>query len=383
MSRGVGESSAAERIARVEVHLLKVPLVRPYRLAFGDVVAFDTLLVELTDAQGRTGFGEATVLTGYTDESIEGAWALARPLADELSGSRRDAFVRRIEGVAAASPFLATAFWTALEMMERSAALAFDAPVRVPLLALLHGGDERGMAQEFETLLQSGYRTVKFKVGIRGVNDLAQVQLAQKIVAGRARIRIDANQAYSGPEAARFLAALNPQDIELFEQPCAAGDWQAHAMAAKASRVPMMLDESIYGLTDIERAAREGTASFIKVKLTKFCSLARLTGAIQRIRQLGMQPVLGNGVACDPGCWMEACIAARHIDNAGEMNGYLKAQGSLLVHPPTVVNGDMVIDTAHTPELNRDALKRFGIGFHSAGRTCHPAHAFDKTEGDS
>ena len=38
---------------------------------------------------------------------------------------------------------------------------------------------------------------------------------------------------------------------------------------AKVARVPMMLDESIFGLKDIERAADLGIASFIKLKLLK------------------------------------------------------------------------------------------------------------------
>lgn len=41
------------RIERIEVHRLSVPLVRPYALAFGNLTAFDTLLVELTDSEGK------------------------------------------------------------------------------------------------------------------------------------------------------------------------------------------------------------------------------------------------------------------------------------------------------------------------------------------
>lgn len=67
----------------------------------------------------------------------------------------------------------------------------------------------------------------------------------------------------------------------------------------------MMLDESIYGLADIEKAARLKAATYVKLKLMKLVTLRALSQAIERIRELGMKPVLGNGVACDPGCWME------------------------------------------------------------------------------
>ena len=156
-----------------------------------------------------------------------------------------------------------------------------------------------------------------------------------------------------------FLAPdADPAGIELFEQPCAAGDWNGHARAAEAAAargLPLMLDESIYGMGDIERAARERACAFVKVKLMKLVSLDALASAIERIRVLGMTPVLGNGVACDVSCWMEACVAARHIDNAGEMNGFLKADRMLFARPLAFGDGDIVVE-AGVPVLDDDAV---------------------------
>ncbi|HWI15611.1 MAG TPA: hypothetical protein VNT02_15205, partial [Burkholderiales bacterium] len=118
-------------------------------------------------------------------------------------------------------------------------------------------------------------------------------------------------------------------------------------------------DESIYGLPDIERAAGLRAAAYIKVKLMKLGDIDALAASIARIRELGMKPVLGNGVACDIGCWMEACVAARLIDNAGEMNGYLKACGSLLHEPPPFHDGAIQLLPDYCPTLDRDALEQY------------------------
>ena len=362
-------SAAATRIERVDVHCLRVPLLRPYRLAFGDLLAFDTLLVELADAQGRRGFGEATFLGGYGEELMTSAWPLARTLADDAVGKSSDAVRTMFARIGSRAPFAATAFMTALEMLCDSPVLRIDAPARVPLLGLLNADDERSAQQEFETLLAQGYRTVKLKIGLPGSDHLERVHLAQRVVAGRARIRIDANQAFSGPEAAALLDAMAPDDIELFEQPCAAGDWTAHALAARAARVPLMLDESIYAMADIERAAAEGAAKYIKLKLVKLVGLAELETALARIRALGMRAVLGNGVACDPGCWMEACVAARCIDNAGEMNGYLKQRTPLLANPPPVIDGAMCLAPRERPALDHGAVAAQRLEMHSARTT--------------
>src|SRR4029078_8606739 len=96
-------------------------------------------------------------------------------------------------------------------------------------------------------------------------------------------------------------------------------------------------------MDDIERAAGERACAYVKVKLMKLISLDALAAAIERIRALGMTPVLANALACYVSCWMEACVAALHIDNAGEMSGFLKADRMLFDRPLAFTNGDIVV----------------------------------------
>jgi L-alanine-DL-glutamate epimerase-like enolase superfamily enzyme len=216
-----------------------------------------------------------------------------------------------------------------------------------------------------------GFRTIKVKVGFEVDGDIALVRAFQRVVNGRALIRLDANQAYTADEGRKFVESIEPDGIELFEQPCAAGDWESHmqvAEVARATGLPMMLDESIYGMADIERAAQMEAATYIKLKLMKLVTLEGLSQALNRIRALGMKPVLGNGVACDPGCWMEGCIAARQIDNAGENNGWLKATAPLLQGGLGFANGAMQIPAGWVPKLDHDGMRQFVVDSrHSRG----------------
>ncbi len=340
---------------RINAYRLRVPLKVPYRLVFGTVETYDTVIVELTDSDGRSGFGEATILTGYTDETIADCWAATRGLVVECP--RHEAALRtRIAEMGAALPFTATAFGTALEMLRGSPLLQLNADAQVPLVGLLNAKDRPAIDMECEQLLAAGYRTIKVKVGFDLQHDIGMVKAVQQVLAGRAAIRLDANQAFSAEQGVAFARALDPAGIELFEQPCAAGDWDSHMAVVRAAGVPMMLDESIYGLPDIERAAQLGAASYIKLKLMKLVTLDALAAALERIRALGMKAVLGNGVACDVGCWMEACIAARLIDNAGEMNGHLKARTLLMLGGPTFERGAMQLSAQARPTLDAEAL---------------------------
>ncbi len=69
----------------------------------------------------------------------------------------------------------------------------------------------------------------------------------QRLNRGRCALRLDANQGYSREDAIRFVTSLDPDAIELFEQPCDKADWDSAVAVARVSNVPMMLDESIYG----------------------------------------------------------------------------------------------------------------------------------------
>jgi L-Ala-D/L-Glu epimerase len=344
------------RLDRLGLIRLRIPLKTPYRLSFGAIEHFDTLVVQC-ESDERIGLGEATVLTGYTEETIEDSWRAAIDLAAVLRGRPTDE-ARRVLGLEASGrPFTATAFGTAIEMLEGSGYLRIERTTPVPLLAVLNASGEDALREEYERLFAEGYRTFKVKVGFGLDKDLAHVARVQKLTAGRARIRIDANQGYRAAEGVAFVRRLDPADIELFEQPCAAGDWEAHMEVARAARVPMMLDESIYGLEDIARAAELEAARFVKLKLMKLGSMQALAAALERIRSLGMKPVLGNGVACDLGCWMEACVAARHVDNAGEMNGFLKPRTGLLTQALEVRSGALMLEPGFSPQLARERVQ--------------------------
>jgi hypothetical protein len=70
-----------------------------------------------------------------------------------------------------------------------------------------------------------------------------------------------------------------------------------------------------------------------------------------------MTPVLGDGVSLEIGCWMEACVAVHTIDNAGEMNGFLKARDRLFANPLPFAGGALRLPAAYWPEIDREVLR--------------------------
>jgi len=353
-------------IETIRLDRLRLPLREPYKLALGPVTAFDTIIARIVVA-GRVGLGEATILTGYTSEEIETAWPRAAALAPRLVGLSAEAAKAFAESELSDAPFTLTAFVTAIEMAEGHPLLAIDANEAVPLLAGINATDFAGIEREIEAAVAAGYGTLKIKAGFDVEADLERVAFIQRCNRRRARLRLDANQGYSREHGVRFASALTPEAIELLEQPCHADDWEASAAIAAVSTVPLMLDESIYGLEDIKRAAALG-AAFVKLKLMKMSSLTKLAEGLALIRDLGMQPVLGNGVASDLGCWMEACVARRYIANAGEMNGFLRQRTPLAAKPLEVGRGAVQLAPGITMDLDGARLAAARVSEVQAGR---------------
>jgi L-alanine-DL-glutamate epimerase-like enolase superfamily enzyme len=340
---------------------LRCPLKSPYKLAFGAIEGFDTVLVTARSG-GATGYGEATVLTGYTQETIEGSWALTRDLIARYAEPNVTQILAATDRFAAEAPFTATAFRTAIEMAAGHPLLIGESEKRVPMLAIVNASTEREISKEVEDRLAEGYATLKIKAGFDREADLARIRFIQSLVAGTdIFLTVDANQGFSREDGCAFASQLAPDNILFFEQACDKDDWEAAVAVARAASVPIMLDESIYDLADIERAASLGAAHYVKLKLMKCGGLDKLIAALDRARALGLKAVLGNGVATDIGCWMEAAAGCRRTETAGEMNGFLKLKRSLLENPLTVERGHIVIPPGWWPILDEDALDAYRV----------------------
>lgn len=361
-------------IAYAAIHQLTFPLTVPYRLSSGDVTSFAPFVVELRGEGGRRGWGEALIAPGYTHESVEGSWRVACELAKRMSGQTYSDGAQTAMERITANPGVVSALLGALDMLKGDEELGSEAPRTIPLLAPCQASVPGEIQDEVAELIGQGFRTLKVKVGFQWQQDLERVGMIQAAVNGQATLRLDANCAFNADDAKDFARRLDPLGIELFEQPCAKDEWGSNAEVAAVSTVPIMLDESIYGADEITRAASIGNVGFVKLKLKKIGSIGALKKNLELIRQLGMTPVLGDGVALEIGCWMEACVAASSITNAGEMNGFLKVRQGLFANPLPFDRGCIQLPPGYWPEVDSDVLKSHSLrtsAFRSSARVFH------------
>lgn len=348
-------------IRKITLRRLRLPLSSPYRLSYRTFTEFEPYLVELEDAAGRQAFADGHVSPGSSSETREGAWAFCLEQLARLPGrdtaQAKQALLDRFED----SKVAVTAMVCAIEALEGSPFLDVARDTVLPLLVPVSALEPAAIAEEIDRRIAAGFRVFKVKVGKDVGADLERVRAIQQAAAGSATLRLDANRAYSRDDAIAFVGKLDPGGIDLFEQPCDADDWDANAAVANASPVPLMLDEPICALADIDRAATLRNVGYCKLKLKRFGSMERLAEGLNRVRANGMRPVLGDGLGSEIHNWMEACVARTTIDNAGEFNGFLKHPAKLFLQPLGFENGAVTMPAGYRPELDRAAIEALTI----------------------
>jgi len=349
------------KLQEIRVHRARLPLVKPYRVSFKVYTEFEPIIVEARDEDGSIGWGEAHIPTGSSFETADSGWRFCCERAPHLLGNSLSVAKELLGETMRLAPNATTAVMTAIEMLERPQVLQVSTETRVPLLKVVASTDQDDIKDEVEDHIAEGYKTLKVKVGWDVEKDLARVEMIRRFAAGRAQLSLDANRAFSREEGCRFAGALNPEGVKLMEQPCAANDWEGNAAVASVSTVPLMLDESITSVADIERAATIPNVRYVKMKLKRVGGIVRAQAALAKARELGLAACFGDGVASEIGCWMEACIARGMVDTAGEMNGFLKPRVRLFANPLQCERGAIALSPGFWPEINREVLTAHSI----------------------
>jgi o-succinylbenzoate synthase len=254
------------KIASVEVVPYALPFREPYVTARGTLLRREMALLRLRCDDGLVGLGEAVPL------SMRGGTGLAQ-VVEELEGladrGELDEATLNNSAVRLSPPARCAALTALLDLRARrnaaegrSTASAAD-PIECN--ATLVAGEPAEVAADAERWAADGFRSFKLKLGVG--DDVGQVRAVREAVGDEARIRIDANAAWNAETAKRTLAALEPLDVELAEQPV--DTLEEMVEVANETSIPIAADESVESRADAERALAMQACALTGVKLSK------------------------------------------------------------------------------------------------------------------
>ena len=145
--------------------------------------------------------------------------------------------------------------------------------------------------------MRKGFAAYKLKVSGDVERDLKTVGLVQSILkekAGDYRLRLDGNQGYTPETFLAFVDSLQGRRyaIELFEQPLRKDDFRGLAYIKERSPLPVILDESVAGIRDAQRAVDNNLGHGINIKIAK-SGIAESMRILELAGRSGMKLMVG------------------------------------------------------------------------------------------
>lgn len=251
-----------------------VPLTEPFRISGGTMLVRRSLIVEVTDASGATGYGESAPFEQpfYSEETYYSAMAciiqhlLPRIVGQTFSGLEAavGALGRGVRGNRMARAGVETALWDLVcakagvslrsligAAMHRVGVLE-DNATSLPYVevgAALGIPEDRQpdtLAGQSCLAIQQGYKRVKIKVAPGW--DVAAVQAVRRAahdMGRKVRVWADANGAYSRDLDFESLQALDREQLVMLEQPLPPDDVLGMIRLSRELMTPICLDESL------------------------------------------------------------------------------------------------------------------------------------------
>jgi L-alanine-DL-glutamate epimerase-like enolase superfamily enzyme len=307
-------------IVEVRTHRVSVPLHTPFVTSLRTATAVETLVVEIVDADGRSGFGEAPQVWQVTGASLAGsASCVADMLAPRLIGRDPDDLVanchivsRTVVGNEAAKAAMDVALHdlAATRLGVPLARLLGGTSLRVPTDVTLSAGDAAALAGAATDRVGDGFTVLKLKVGTDARTDVARVRAVRDEVGPEVRLRLDANQGWTPRQAVEVITHLDGLDVEFVEQPVAGWDLDGLAWVSDRVRTPIMADEAVCSVRDLVEVIRRRAADLVNVKLAKCGGVGPARTLLSLAEEHGMGTIVGSMMESPVGVAAAASLVA-------------------------------------------------------------------------
>jgi o-succinylbenzoate synthase len=298
------------RIDAVDIFHVAMPLISPWRTAYGEDAVAESVLVRMRSGD-LAAWGESSPLAApcYSAEWAGGVFACVRDwLAPAIvgrwveSGADLQQQLAHFKGNYFAKAALDNAWWV-LAALKRG----------LPLHRLLGAtrdqaevGADFGVLDSIDDLIagvgqaiDDGYQRVKLK--FRPGWDISMLRAVRQVFPA-ATLHIDCNAGYRMRHFDMFCR-LDDFNLAMIEQPLAHDDLIDHARLQAGIRTPICLDESIASLEQVEQAIDLGSCRWVNIKPGRVGGLTNAVAIHDRCREANI------------GCWvggmLESAIGSR------------------------------------------------------------------------
>jgi L-alanine-DL-glutamate epimerase-like enolase superfamily enzyme len=260
----------------------------PFHITGYTFTAFDALIVELTDAQGLVGRGEAQGVYYHQDTPDSMLLQIEALRAHIEAGITREA-LQQLLPAGGARNVLDCALWD-LEA-KRAGKPVWELaglPAPKPLLTTYTVGAEDPEVMAERASAYAVARAIKLKLTDDGRN--AERVLAVRDARPDVWLMVDANQGFTRESFAKLLPTLVEARVDVVEQPFPVGNesW----LDGLERPIRLAADESVQDRSDLAKMV--GRVDVINIKLDKCGGLTEALAIAEEARKLGFGLMVGN-----------------------------------------------------------------------------------------
>lgn len=353
------------RLTRIDLAIVRIPLVRVFRTSSSTRAAIQHILVRVESSDGVHGWGECSSPADpfYCPETTGTCWHILEEFLSPAVLGREwntpeelNSLFGNIKGNHFARAGLETACWDALARQEGQPLSSVLGGDRREIEAGVSLGIESDLARTFDQIDQyraEGYRRVKLKIAPG--HDIEPVARVRERYPGLP-LQVDANSAYTLSDA-DALQALDQFDLLLIEQPLAHDDLIDHASLQRELRTPICLDESIHSVQDARKAIAIGACRIINVKVGRVGGLLEAKRIHDFCADAGV-PAWCGGMH-EFGIGRAANVALASLEGftlPGDVSGSDKYYAQDIVEPPIRAIDGLVPVNRTIPGLGHDPV---------------------------
>jgi len=206
--------------------------------------------------------------------------------------------------------------------------------------------DETKLREQLRGWIQSGMRSVKIKVGRDPEADPARVAFAREVIGPNADLMVDANGAYSLPQALGLAERFAEQEVSWLEEPLSSDDLDGLAELRSRSPGGMAIAAGEYAWSSIEcqRLIEAGAVDVLQADVTRCGGITELLhiGGLCSARQVPFS------AHCAPAVSSHACCAMDTAEHIEYFHDHVRIESMLFEGVPEPHGGELRPDESLT-----------------------------------
>lgn len=276
----------SEITTEVKYIALKTPFITALRRV--EDIEFVRVIVKCND--GSIGVGEAPATFAITGEDIKTILHSIKSIKDELIGLELENAMIKLHHTAIGSSAKASLDVAILSLLGYFKLEKFES---IKTDITISFNPKEIMLSDAKDALSKGMDILKVKLG----NDIIHAievtkELSQTFP--KAKLLIDANQAWSLEESLLYVNATEGLGLKLIEQPVVARDLKALKEITNSTKTPILADESAFTLDEVKSIVESKSADMVNIKLMKCGGVSKAVEILEYAREKGVDCMLGS-----------------------------------------------------------------------------------------